>query len=61
MVGYQYIVGIPQYNIIVKYDLKVFSYQAALTDKQHTLVDASAEAVYGDIVLNFKKFLVEEG
>ena len=24
-------------------------------------MDASIEAVYGDIVLNFKKFLVEEG
>ena len=45
--------------MIVKYDLKGYAYQAALPDKQQTIVDDSVEAVDGDIVLKFKKFLVE--
>ena len=58
MVGSQSIVGTPQYNIIVKYDLMVQADQAAMPYKHQTLMDASVEAVYGDIVLKFKKLLV---
>ena len=47
--------------MIVKYDLKGYNYQAALPDEHHTLMDASVEAVDGEIVLKLKKFLVEEG
>ena len=61
MFGSQAGVGIPQYNMIVKYDLKGYNYQAALPDEHHTLMDASVEAVDGNIVLNFKSFLFEEG
>ena len=61
IVGSQFVVGIPQYNMIVKYYLKGHADQAALTDEQQTLVDAYFEAVDGNIVLKFKKFLVEEG
>ena len=60
MFGAQDIVGIPQYNMIVKYDLKGYAEQSALPDKYQTLMDASVESVDGDIVLKFKKFLVEE-
>ena len=60
VVGSQTIIGIPQYNMIVKYDLKGYSDQALLPDEQQTLMDASIEALDGVIVLNFKKFLLEE-
>ena len=60
MVGSQFIVGTPQYNIIVKYDLKGYADQVELTCKQQTLLDASVEDLDGDIVLKFNKFLVEE-
>ena len=46
--------------MIVKYDLKGYAEQSALPDKYQTLMDASVESVDGDIVLKFKKFLVEE-
>ena len=58
MVGYQADIVIPQYNMIVKYDLKGYSDQAELPEKQQTLMDSYVEAVDGDIVLKFKKFLV---
>ena len=61
MFGDQDGVGISQYNTMVKYDLKGYDDQAELPDKHQTLVDYSVKAVYGDIVLKFKKFLVEEG
>ena len=61
VVGAQSILGVPQYNMIFKYDFKVYDDQAVLPDKQQTLMDASVEAVDGNIVLNFKKILVEEG
>ena len=61
MVGAQAIVGIPQYNMAVKYELKGYANQSALPEEQQTLMDASVESVDGDIVLKFKKFLVEEG
>ena len=32
MVGYQAVLGIPQYYMIVKYDIKGFSYQVTLPD-----------------------------
>ena len=60
MVGDQAVVGIPQYNMIVKYDLNGYAYQAALTDYQQTLMDDSVDAIDGEIVLKFKKFLVED-
>ena len=59
MVVDQAVVGIPQYNMIVKYDLKGYADQAALTDYHQKLMDASIEAVDGEIVLKFKKVLVE--
>ena len=46
--------------MIVKYDLKGYSDQTALPDEQQKLMDDYVEAVDGDIVLNFKKSLVEE-
>ena len=46
--------------MIVKYDRKGYADQSALTDKQQTITDDSIEAIYGDILLNFKKFLVGE-
>ena len=58
MIGAQAVVGIPQYTMIVKYDLKVYANQAALQDDHKTIMDASVEAVDGDILLKFKKFLV---
>ena len=58
MVGAQAVIGIPQYNMIVKYHLKGCSNQAALPDKRQTLMDASGESIYGDVVLKFKKLLV---
>ena len=61
VVGYQAVVGIPQYNIIVKYDLMGYSDQIALLDEQQTLVNASVEAVDGDIVIKLKNLLLEEG
>ena len=61
MVGAQAILGIPQYNKIGKFDLKSYAKQGALPPEQQTLMDASVESVDGDIVLKFKKFLVEEG
>ena len=54
------VVGIPQYNMIVKYELKGCAKQADLMEEQQTIVDTSIETLYGDIVLNFKKLLVEE-
>ena len=60
MVGDQAVVGIPKYYMIVKYDLKGYSDQSEMQDKQHTLMDAYVEALDRDIVLNFKEFLVEE-
>ena len=42
--------------MIVKYELKGYSDQAALLYKHHTLMDASIEAVDGDIVLKLKNF-----
>ena len=47
--------------MIVKNDIKGYSYQSALMEKNETLMDASVEAVDGYIVPKFKKFLVEEG
>ena len=61
MVGAQSVVGIPQYNIIFNYEPTEYSDQADLTEKQQTLMDASVESVDGDIVLKYKKLLVEEG
>ena len=40
MVVAQSILGILHYNMIVKYDLKRYSDQAALPDEQQTLMDA---------------------
>ena len=56
MFGAQDIVGIPQYYMLVKYELKGYSDQAALPDKQQTIMDASFEAVDGDIVLKLNNF-----
>ena len=56
MVGDQAVVGISQYNIIVWYELEGYADQAAMLDKQNTLMYASVEAVDGDIVLKLKKF-----
>ena len=61
MVGAEASVVIPQYYIIVRYDLKGYSDQAALPEHHQTLMDASVEDVDDDIVLKFKNFLVEEG
>ena len=58
MVGYQASVVISQYNMIVKYDLKRYDDQGALTEEQQKLMDTSVEAVDGDIVLKFKNLLV---
>ena len=58
MFGAHLAVGIPQYNMILKYDLKGYTDQGALTDEQQTLMDDYVEAVDGDIVLKFKKLLV---
>ena len=44
--------------MIVKYDLKGYSDQAALPYEQHTIMDDYVEAVDGDIVIKFKKFLL---
>ena len=60
MFGSKAVVVIPQYSMIFKYYLKGYSKQAALTDKHQTLMGASVEAVDGDIVLKFNKFLLEE-
>ena len=46
---------------LVKYDLKGYTEQEALQDEYQTLMYASVQAVDGDIVLKFKKLLVEEG
>ena len=61
MVGAEASVVIPQYYIIVRYDLKGYSDQAALPEHHQTLMDASVEDVDCDIVIKFKKFLLEEG
>ena len=61
MFGAQAVIVIPQYNMIVKYELKGYADQAYLMEEQQTLKDASVEAVDGDIVLNFKKLLLEKG
>ena len=61
MVRAQAVVTITQYNMIVKYDLKGYADQAALKAEQQTLMNASIEDINLDIVLNFKKILVEEG
>ena len=61
MVGDQAFIGITQYNMIFKYNLEGYSDQPALPDEQHTLMDDSVEAVYGEILIKFKKLLVEEG
>ena len=45
--------------MIVEYDLNGYSDQEALSDEQQTLPDASVEAADSDIVIKFKKFLVE--
>ena len=58
MVGAQAALCIPQYYMLVKYDLKGYSEQAALPDEYHSLIDVSVEAVDGEIVLKFQKFLV---
>ena len=58
MVGSKAIICIPQYNIIVTYDLKGYSDQAALPDEQQKLMDFSVEAVNGGIVIKFKNLLV---
>ena len=60
MVGDQSVVGITQYYMIIWYDLKVYDDQLALPDKQQTLMDDSVDAIDGEIVLKFKKFLVED-
>ena len=44
--------------MIVKYYISGYNYQAELPEKQQTLMDSYVEAVDGDIVLKFKKFLV---
>ena len=59
--GAHAVVGIPQYYMVVKYDLKGYAEQAALPDEHQTLMDSSVESVDVDIVLKFNKFLVEEG
>ena len=56
--GSHAVVGIPQYYMVVKYDLKGYADQSALSYKQKTLVYASIEAVYGYIVTKFKKFII---
>ena len=47
--------------MIVKYYFKGYVYQADLMDEHQTLVYAYVEAIYGEIVLKFKTFLLEEG
>ena len=56
MVGVQAIVGIPQYNMIVMYDLKGYADQSTLPYEQKTLMDDSVEAVDGDIVINSRRY-----
>ena len=46
--------------MIVKYDFRVNSEQSLLLYEQQKFMDTSIEAVDGDIVLKFNKFLVEE-
>ena len=58
MVGYQAAVVIPQYKMIVKYDLKGYADQGALPEEHQKLMDTYVEAVDGDIVLKFKILLV---
>ena len=48
MVGSQAVVGISQYYMIVKYELKGYADQAELMDEQQTLIDASVVDVDGD-------------
>ena len=60
MVGAQSFIGIPQYNMTIKYDPNVYSDQAVLADTQKTVMDDSVDYLDGDIVLKFKNFLVEE-
>ena len=60
-VGAQVVVGIPKYNMIVNYGLKGYADQAALPYEHQALINYSVEAVDGDMVLKFKKFLVEDG
>ena len=43
----------------MKYELKGYTDQAALPYEQKTLMDAYVEAVDGNIVLKFKKFLIQ--
>ena len=47
--------------MIVKYHFKGYADQAALPDEYQTLMNASIEAVDGDIVLKLNNFLLEEG
>ena len=54
MIGAQAAVGIPQYNTIVKYDLKGCSDQEALPYKHKRLMDAFIEAAYSEILFKFK-------
>ena len=61
MFGSKAVVVIPQYSMIFKYYLKGYADQSALPDEQQRIVDDYVEDVDGDIVLKFKKFLVEEG
>ena len=61
MVGAQAVVGIHKYYMIVKYEFKGYSDQAELPDEHQILMYDYFEALYGDIVLKFNKFLEEEG
>ena len=61
MVGSQAILGIPQLQMAVRYDLKVYAEKVVLPDKHQTLMDDSVEAVDSEIVLKFNKFLLQEG
>ena len=58
MVGAKAVAVIPHYYMIVKYVLKGYDDQVALLEKQKTRMDASIEALDGDMVLNFKMFLL---
>ena len=61
MFGDQANLCIPRYTMSVKYDLNGYTEKVTLPDEQQTFMDISVEAVDGDIVLEFKKLLVEEG
>ena len=61
MVGAQTSICIPQYNMIIKYDIKGYADQSELLEKKQTLIYASVEAVDGEIFLKLKNFLLDEG